>query len=112
MDGTFFSEPKRIDGKIIAKCNTCGELKKGDEKSTGNFIKHYRTHPSEAKKLNEYLKNNNSAHDGAMLMSSHQKQLEIRDILAPVSGDKVNLILFKITYSKFYQRIAFQRLSM
>lgn len=41
----------------MARCGECGEVKKGNIFSTGNFINHYKSkHSSRVKALEDYLK--------------------------------------------------------
>lgn len=57
MDGTFFSIEQNNNGKIVAKCTECGQNKKGNIFSTGNFINHYKsTHENRVQAMEEYLK--------------------------------------------------------
>lgn len=57
MDGTFFTIEQNENGKIMAKCMECQEVKKGNIFSTGNFINHYKSkHSSRVKSLEAYLK--------------------------------------------------------
>lgn len=66
------SLPKLLDGKyfkvltkdfspesssIEAQCQTCLKVRKGDYRSTGNFMEHYKScHKELADKVNEYRK--------------------------------------------------------
>lgn len=57
LDGKYFAVDSNNDGKLLAKCTECNEMKKGYISSTGNFINHYKSkHPSQVKSLEEYLK--------------------------------------------------------
>lgn len=47
IDGKYFELVKRDDTIIEAKCTTCGKIRKGDIRSTGNFMMHYKSsHPT------------------------------------------------------------------
>lgn len=47
LDGKYFEIVAQNDTKIEAKCMTCGKHRKGDIRSTGNFMDHYTTaHPT------------------------------------------------------------------
>lgn len=56
LDGKFYTVVLNNNGKIVAKCVDCGDIKKGDLSSTGNFESHYKTHPHKSKQLDNYLK--------------------------------------------------------
>lgn len=57
MDGIYYVIQKNDDGKIEAKCQDCGDIRKGSLSSTGNFKSHYsKKHPSAFKEMEEYLK--------------------------------------------------------
>lgn len=57
LDGIFFEIVKECGEKIEAKCKQCEEIKKGNIKSTGNFLNHYKTkHPKEFEHLEKHVK--------------------------------------------------------
>lgn len=57
LDGKYFEVIKCDGTKIDAKCKTCGKVRKGNLKSTGNFTDHYRTqHPSMLQEIDQYKK--------------------------------------------------------
>lgn len=56
LDGKFYTITANNDGKIDAKCNECGEIKKGHLGSTGNFKSHYKKHKNRIDDLDKYLK--------------------------------------------------------
>lgn len=85
MDGAYYVLETNIDGKISAKCQECGEIRKGSISSTGNFKNHYKKHPSRFKALEEYLKQE----DTIVNDNDNARQLKIADILLPVSQEKV-----------------------
>lgn len=66
FDGKYYTID-RVDGKTIyARCNTCNEIKKGAECSTGNFMKHYKLkHPAQLQALKTYTKSKNSVNTSA-----------------------------------------------
>lgn len=88
LDGTFYTIESNNDGKIIAKCVECGEIKKGEIGSSGNFKSHYKTHKSQFNRLEEYLKPSvdNTQQE---IHGKSVKQSDIRHLLAPVSDEKV-----------------------
>lgn len=58
LDGTFYTIEQIDNGKIVARCAECGEQKKGNIFSTGNFINHYKSkHEPRVKELEDFLKN-------------------------------------------------------
>lgn len=88
LDGTFYSIVSNNDGKIEATCCECGDIRKGDISSTGNFKTHYKlTHPSKMKQLEDYLKKVELVQtEGG---TKQLKQLEICNVQPPISQDKV-----------------------
>lgn len=55
LDGKYFTIVKSEGTRIEAACNLCGKLRKGDQRSTGNFFDHFKTsHPSLVKEVDEY----------------------------------------------------------
>lgn len=60
LDGRYYTIVTDLDGKIEAKCITCDELRKGNIKSTGNFLNHYRTkHLSLVVEIEKYINRTN-----------------------------------------------------
>lgn len=95
--GNFYTIESNIDGKIDAKCVECGEIREGYIASTGNFISHYRKHPSLKKQLDKYLKQcTPTADDGVKLL-----QPSIRDSLPSVSEDEVFIFIKLIKMTIF-----------
>lgn len=86
FDGVYYTIIKSDNGKIEAKCNTCGEIKKGNESSTGNFKMHYKLmHETEHKELEKHLK------DGIVPSGSNKvTQPAISSAFQNVSIDTVN----------------------
>lgn len=57
LDGTFYSIKSVDKGIVCAHCLECGELRKGNISSTGNFISHYKLkHKEKVHILSAYLK--------------------------------------------------------
>lgn len=57
LDGIFFEIVNECGEKIEAKCKQCEEIKKGNIKSTGNFLNHYKTrHTKEFEHLEKHVK--------------------------------------------------------
>lgn len=58
FDGNFYTiEQLAENGNIVAKCEDCGELKKGNISSTGNYKNHYKSkHSNRYIALENYLK--------------------------------------------------------
>lgn len=60
FDGRFYVIEKSCGGNIEAVCKTCGEVRKGNEASTGNFISHYKIkHSQLLNELKEHTKSEN-----------------------------------------------------
>lgn len=90
LDGTYYTIESNIDGKIDAKCTECGKILKGDLGSTGNYKSHYlRLHKAAFKQLEEYLTEEASTLENENCVPKNSKQPGIRDMLAPVSDEKV-----------------------
>lgn len=90
MDGTFYKIIKRENDKIDAQCEECGEIKRGNIQSTGNFKSHYKKHGTRKKELDEYLKQQNMVQAENHIEGKSSRQPSIRETLPPVSEDKVN----------------------
>lgn len=78
LDGMFFRVDSYVgiktDEKVEAVCTECGEVKKGNTNSTGNFKTHYsKMHSAKSKELEQYLKGND--------LKSKLRQPEITEAL-------------------------------
>lgn len=61
LDGKYFSIVRNDDSKITAKCMICGRSRKGDLKSTGNFMDHFTScHPNLVNEVNTYKRQRKS----------------------------------------------------
>lgn len=57
LDGKYYVVTKRDNFKITAVCTNCDAQRKGDTRSTGNFMEHYKTHhPSMVQEVNTHRK--------------------------------------------------------
>lgn len=57
--GPFYNIVVENGDRIEAQCSNCSKLIKGDRKSTGNYLNHYRTkHPELVDDLKEHCDNN------------------------------------------------------
>lgn len=97
LDGKFYLIESQENDNISAKCLICNETKKGNIKSTGNFLSHYRTkHSQLANQLEEYLANRNT--------TSNQNDL-IQSTLTTISKEQVKKKLYwnyyKISHASF-----------
>lgn len=89
LDGKFYTIESNVDEKITAKCIQCGEIKKGNRTSTGNFINHYRSrHSDSVKQLDEYLQGNSTG-----IKQSTLTQMTLPRISATVSKEAVMVFL-------------------
>lgn len=84
FNGKFYVVQNESNGNIKAKCTVCGDVRKGNISSTGNFISHYKTkHSSKLNELKEYLKSEN----GIVNSKSHQPTLV--DIVQTITPDMI-----------------------
>lgn len=57
FDGTFFSIEKSEGENVTARCMVCNSSRRGNTKSSGNFIRLYKTaHPAMLSKLSVHIK--------------------------------------------------------
>lgn len=91
LDGKFFkvltdnwsSTPSNID----AQCQTCGKIRKGSIRSTGNFMDHYIScHPSLVKIVDQYRKQKEM--DNPPLL----RQTTLNKLFGPLTTQLVSLI--------------------
>lgn len=87
LDGRFYTIVSNVDGNIEAKCEECGEIRKGNLGSTGNFKSHYKKHKQRAEEVEKYLKQTVEFPDDTE--NQRKRQLEIRDMLPAISDAKV-----------------------
>lgn len=68
MDGNFYEVTLEEGEKIEAKCLECQRVIKGNNRSTGNFLSHYRTqHEAMMGKLQAHLdKKNDQESEGSV----------------------------------------------
>lgn len=60
LDGKYFQIVSRDKTSVEAKCTECQKQRKGDTKSTGNFMTHYvKEHPDLVKEIKLYKKQKN-----------------------------------------------------
>lgn len=85
LDGKYFIVLKQDGTKIEAECATCGTKRKGDTRSTGNFMEHYNSkHPTMADEVNKYKKLKNS--------NDSLKQTTLPFVSAPLTTHVVSII--------------------
>lgn len=92
LDGVYYVIESCDNEKISAKCQQCGDIRKGSLTSTGNFKSHYKKHPKELKQLEEYLKQGHNTETNESAEPNRSVQPRIEDILAklaPVAEEKV-----------------------
>lgn len=57
LDGKYYAIICSTGTKVDAKCMTCLKVRKGDVRSTGNFMEHYRSaHPELKDAVEKYRK--------------------------------------------------------
>lgn len=57
LNGKYFVIARRDKFKVIATCTICGKNRKGDIRSTGNFMDHYKTsHPTIIEEVEKHRK--------------------------------------------------------
>lgn len=87
MDGTFYAIVADNDGRIVAECTECKELRKGSDSSTGNFKSHYKAkHKDRAKDLENYLKEADSATN----IISGPRQQKLEQVVSSSSSENVS----------------------
>lgn len=86
LQSNYFTIESNVDGKVAVKCLTCGEVRKGDVSSTGNFLSHLkRKHPTLMPNVTAFL--NDESVSGQNV--SGPKRNTIISHLEPVSKDEV-----------------------
>lgn len=89
LQSNYFTIESNVNGKVAVKCLICGELKKGDLNSTGNFLSHIkRKHPALMPNVTAFLNDES--------VGEPIRQKPITDHLAPVSKEEVRSYLFDI----------------
>lgn len=88
LDGKFYVIMKNTNGKIEAECVRCGQMKRGDIKSTGNFLSHYRnSHSDQMLDLENYRK-------GQSNENSKRVQMKLTTFHKTVTKEKVRFEYF------------------
>lgn len=88
LNGTFYSLEGEIpdDGKIEARCTECQQIRKGNVRTTGNFISHYRTtHRDKFGELELFLRR------APVSASTSVSQLRKDDSFPEINKQEVNL---------------------
>lgn len=71
LDGKYFTIVSHDQTKVEAKCKTCNQTRKGDTRSTGNFMEHIRTkHPELVKEVDDYRKNKSTIDSKSLKQTS------------------------------------------
>lgn len=92
LDGKYFDVEKSDGTRVDAVCSTCGKITKGDAKSTGNFMEHYRKHHSSmVKEVEEYRKQKQST-----VLKNPLKQTTLHEIVPLFSIQMVSQIEARI----------------
>lgn len=104
LDGKFFEvltgDWSSSQPKIIAKCQTCGKTRKGDIRSTGNFMEHYRScHPSLVQAVEKYKKY------GPITEDSTVRQLTIPSAFSPLTTHVVGLDFIRFVFKRDFNTI-------
>lgn len=104
LDGTFFEIVSNNESKIEAKCKLCLEIKKGNLKSTGNFINHYKSkHQNEYLELENYLK---------VRYRSNKTQLQAKsNYFPPLTPIEVVVNRFWLLYIFAFRKLQFRCIS-
>lgn len=95
LDGKYYKIIKRDNFKIEAKCTICGKLRKGDIKSTGNFMEHIRkSHSEMIQEVDSYKKfGNTDAND-----TLERKQNTIDKLFKKCTAEEVSLDIDHVTW--------------
>lgn len=97
LDGKYFAITKRDKFSIHATCTTCGKIRKGDIRSTGNFLDHYKnSHSHLVKEITAYRQKNTV---NMAVIKKQQKTLTT--IIKPFKSDEVILHKFQLLDSKY-----------
>lgn len=85
-------------------CTKCGENKKGDISSTGNFKRHYKTkHLSSFKELEDYTKATKHT-SGSSTKSDGNRQTKMTEVIQNISPDSVlsiAILIERIIFKQF-----------
>lgn len=86
LDGKYYEIINTHGTKVDAKCKTCGRVRKGDLRSTGNFMDHYRTqHPSMRDEVEQYRKQKEQ-----MIPTDSLKQTTLTSLTSTLSTQLVS----------------------
>lgn len=95
LDGTFYKIVSDHDGKIVAECIECKEVRKGSDSSTGNFKSHYKSkHKERANDLEKYLKEI----DPSIKAKTGLRQQEIPEGVSATSAENVSRFIRRIIF--------------
>lgn len=88
LDGKYFKIVKSNNTRVEAECTTCNKIRKGDLKSTGNFMQHIRkSHFEIANEADLYRKSGIDEKYEAF----QKKQKAIDDLMKKCSKEDVSL---------------------
>lgn len=99
LDGKYFTIIKREDTKIEAQCNldACKKVRKGDVKSTGNFMEHIRKeHPQIVAEVEAYRKqcgDDNDTDEAHRAKKYKKQQKTIEQMMTNFTMEEVNELL-------------------
>lgn len=93
LDGTFFIVTSQDGDTVEAKCIECNETKKGNTKSTGNFIVHYKkVHAARFKEMEAYLKATKTEQAGKIVRQCSIEKSFVRASSNNVCGKLIFLV--------------------
>lgn len=100
LDGTYFEIVSNDEGKIEAKCKICDGVKKGNLKSTGNFINHYKTRHQEVYfDFESHLKEGNIRYDSNKTQqpkSTHFQPLTAQEVVVKLTDFRFSKVIIPI----------------
>lgn len=89
LDGKYFSITKREKFKVDAMCTICGRPRKGDIRSTGNFMDHFKNaHAHLVKEVEDYRRKNS-----VEIAVINDKQKTLTSMIRPFRTEEVFLYL-------------------
>lgn len=108
FDGIFYSIEKTEGDSVTARCMVCNSVRKGNTKSSGNFIRHYKTsHPAMVTKLSMHLKKSVVDDTSKLLLQPSLEETISTISEFDVSEQPFFLKMLWNKYQLFYIRILF-----
>lgn len=101
LDGKYFTIATMENTKVTVTCNICGELRRGNITSTGNFMGHIRKHHKHLEdEVEKYKIKQGAMGDDESEGNARKRQKLIDDMFKEFTPEQVNAS--KFIYFCFY----------